>query len=1493
MSFQSDNLLCKLLKVLQSIVPYTTYESILEKNLETENISQILTALNDKRIRYPSDLFRFVKRNRGKIQTLLATENIGRKFVKYDREGTKIFNILDDECFTLRDFFHVRSTESEAYKRICEQLNKKDTFKNRIKIYYYCKLYFKQNKSINDKEDVAVQDTCHANNEPVAISSEKFCQPNKVEDTDLITFVEENGNKEFADYETLPSTSDEITNIGPKSVVHSTPKRFEEDLLHTLELSPIEKQAYNECSSYDLSDNNQEILRLNNLENVEQDLIIPTPEKIVIPSIILNLSPAEKSILLPLGCKNVQELPMSSFKDCTYLEGTFEIEDRYIKIIITKNKLNTFYSSFFLRNRISKFINNTCNIILKYTKYMKNGTIKLFAVCQHKGCKSFRIVIENKLVSVYSSSINFSHKQRLTTYVKGVERALVKHNIMKKKPLLYKKETILNAKRAIVTSGNLQDIKSDSTLRKIRSESLAHLDRDENDIWDLIKMQQDHKEYIQEISIPFCVKLFSREQLYLLEKQNFGSLPVIYFDATGSVVRKPFENSKRVYLYSAVVLIKQTKRISPVFEMISSSHFSKTIFKIIHDFRVFCEDNNKWPIFGAVVTDFSFANIHAISMACNRIELLEYLNLTYQIALGEKQIPSTLITIHLCCAHFMKMVSKDVTDNYTDYDQAMFIKDLLAQCIRLSNLKSISEWFFNVFMLLNSPCYDKNVKIAYDNLIEKKPIESEEYKGDYMYNVINADGDDFTHFKAMYQSSPYYNHFKTLVSNISVTTEGKENPFYNKNFFNTILTKYMPYCSLWTAVMIKDCYETDRFSNCYAENYFNNLKTNILNSEKNLKASRFIRKCRANVLASYKEVELGIPKSCQTRQQNIVDPNDKKHSQEIWKKKDRKIGTHFSGRFLKETKVTLPEFDAIEKIKDEDDIFDIENCIYCGAGRLEDTAKWVQCDSCRGWVHQKCESLLNKSYSGIFICKLCLRSSPVEVKVPADTNEFLKDKCVTFIKELNEIDSTERKRIKIETATQRKCEEWNKERRKRITASNFGRICKARNHNSKLNIAKDIVQQKNISRIPAVKHGIDNEGAAIDAYIKKTKCDYQVSGLILHKSLPFLAASPDGLINEDGILEVKCPFKMKPDYLDSKGKLKMTHNYFYQVQGLLEITNRPWCDFAIYNHGDLLIQRIYRNKRFWKGIINKLKAFYYYYYLPTLLMPGNNFSEEDRKWTTVHSVEKLPNGLVSDPEYYKENPSGRDYNIAAFDNYNCHIKEINYSDLDSLTGKNWLTGFVVSIILNILNRYNHYQVVEEIISTKIFSESVYSNYFLENAKILGRKLAMPVIINKTHFCLALVDFDLSTFTFIDPMGSSKMKSQFYFKKFDNFIKQYNTFYNINNYDSSSLNVLCIDHILQNDGHNCGPLIIYFFENISQHKSLKEDCDLEKYRIKLKSLILQNSSDMTERCLLCSRNIIITDSVQCEFCRRFIHLKCLILNDHPFIKNRMCDICRLY
>lgn len=45
----------------------------------------------------------------------------------------------------------------------------------------------------------------------------------------------------------------------------------------------------------------------------------------------------------------------------------------------------------------------------------------------------------------------------------------------------------------------------------------------------------------------------------------------------------------------------------------------------------------------------------------------------------------------------------------------------------------------------------------------------------------------------------------------------------------------MPYCPLWTALLIRDHYNTNRFANSYVQNYFGNVKLHLIESEQNLK----------------------------------------------------------------------------------------------------------------------------------------------------------------------------------------------------------------------------------------------------------------------------------------------------------------------------------------------------------------------------------------------------------------------------------------------------------------------------------------------------------------------------------------------------------------------------------------------------------------------------------------------------------------------------------
>jgi hypothetical protein len=125
-------------------------------------------------------------------------------------------------------------------------------------------------------------------------------------------------------------------------------------------------------------------------------------------------------------------------------------------------------------------------------------------------------------------------------------------------------------------------------------------------------------------------------------------------------------------------------------------------------------------------------------------------------------------------------------------------------------------------------------------------------------------------------------------------------------------------------------------------------------------------------------------------------------------------------------------------------------------------------------------------------------------------------------------------------------------------------------------------------------------------------------GMFIHPQHTFLAASPDRLIDQDAILEIKCPYAarnmevedaVKKKIIDfcyienNKVKLKDNHNYMYQIRRLLEITNRECCYFFVYTFKDYNCEIIMRNKQFWKDqMIGKLERFYSSAYLFELLL---------------------------------------------------------------------------------------------------------------------------------------------------------------------------------------------------------------------------------------------------------------------------------------------------
>lgn len=60
-----------------------------------------------------------------------------------------------------------------------------------------------------------------------------------------------------------------------------------------------------------------------------------------------------------------------------------------------------------------------------------------------------------------------------------------------------------------------------------------------------------------------------------------------------------------------------------------------------------------------------------------------------------------------------------------------------------------------------------------------------------------------------------------------------------------------------------------------------------------------------------------------------------------------------------------------------------------------------------------------------------------------------------------------------------------------------------------------------------------------------------------------VGASPDGLVGDDGQVEIKCP--NSTTHISYILKNKMPTKYIPQVQGQLWVTGRQWCDFISYD----------------------------------------------------------------------------------------------------------------------------------------------------------------------------------------------------------------------------------------------------------------------------------------------------------------------------------------
>lgn len=102
-------------------------------------------------------------------------------------------------------------------------------------------------------------------------------------------------------------------------------------------------------------------------------------------------------------------------------------------------------------------------------------------------------------------------------------------------------------------------------------------------------------------------------------------------------------------------------------------------------------------------------------------------------------------------------------------------------------------------------------------------------------------------------------------------------------------------------------------------------------------------------------------------------------------------------------------------------------------------------------------------------------------------------------------------------------------------------------------------------------------------------------GFAIHGSYPLVGASSDGLVGDDGGIELKCPYNPTV-HLQYAMQGVLPKEYVWQVQGGMWVLDRQWCDFVSYDprmpsDKQLFILRVERDNKIIKELEERVEAF--------------------------------------------------------------------------------------------------------------------------------------------------------------------------------------------------------------------------------------------------------------------------------------------------------------
>jgi putative phage-type endonuclease len=181
--------------------------------------------------------------------------------------------------------------------------------------------------------------------------------------------------------------------------------------------------------------------------------------------------------------------------------------------------------------------------------------------------------------------------------------------------------------------------------------------------------------------------------------------------------------------------------------------------------------------------------------------------------------------------------------------------------------------------------------------------------------------------------------------------------------------------------------------------------------------------------------------------------------------------------------------------------------------------------------------------------------------------------------------------------------EWHQQRLGRVTASRIADVIaktKSGYSTSRDNYMAQLVCERMTGNVAesytnaAMAHGVETEPLARAAYEAIADVLVDEVAMITHPQIDAAGASPDGLVGDDGLVEIKCP--NTATHIDTLLSQTVPGKYNTQMQWQMACTGRQWCDFVSFDPRmcdglQLFVKRVPRDNAYIQMLEEEVKKF--------------------------------------------------------------------------------------------------------------------------------------------------------------------------------------------------------------------------------------------------------------------------------------------------------------